>query len=166
MWNWEQPDWPNFSWDENRLRKAEEEFLKGSGIATGSLRHLAEPDRSELVIQTMSAEAVTTSEIEGEILDRASVQSSLRRQFGLAADRRRVGQAEEGIAEMMVDLYRTFSEPLSDDALPMARNTTEGSPRSQTCGPLSRGSRPNASRFGSALRAENPLRSAAFPKNP
>jgi hypothetical protein len=34
----------------------------------------------------VSSEALTASEIEGEILDRASVQSSIRRQLGLATD--------------------------------------------------------------------------------
>jgi Fic family protein len=70
-----------------------------------------------LIIEAMSTEALTTSEIEGEILDRASVQSSIRRQLGLGADNRRVTPAEQGIAEMMVDLYRSFAEPLSDDML-------------------------------------------------
>jgi Fic family protein len=116
-WNWQQADWPNFSWDASRLRMAEEEFLRGSGLFLGSIRHLPESDRAELAVQAMSAEAVTTSEIEGDILDRASVQSSIRRQFGLAADRRRVRPAEEGIAEMMIELYRTFSEPLSEPML-------------------------------------------------
>ena len=45
----------------------------------------------------VSTEAVTTSEIEGEILDRASLQSSLGRQLGLATDERRVRSAERGI---------------------------------------------------------------------
>src|SRR5215813_8779170 len=114
IWNWQQPDWPNFAWDEKRLRRAEAEFLQESGVIAGSLRHLPDSDRTELAVQAMSAEAVTTSAIEGEILDRASVQSSIRRQLGLAADRRRAGPAEEGIAEMMIGLYRTFSAPLSD----------------------------------------------------
>ena len=52
-------------------------------------------------MEAISAEAVTTSEIEGEILDRASVQSSIRRQLGLASDNRRIGPAEQGIAEMI-----------------------------------------------------------------
>ncbi len=116
-WNWQQADWPNFSWDEDRLRNAEAEFLKGSGLFAGLMRHLPESDRAELAVQAMSTEAVTTSEIEGEILDRASVQSSIRRQFGLTADRRRVRPAEEGIAEMMIDVYRTSAEPLSETML-------------------------------------------------
>ena len=65
----------------------------------------------------ISTEAVTTSEIEGEILDRASVQSSLRKQLGLATDKRRVRPAERGMAEMMADLYRSFAEPLTEEML-------------------------------------------------
>ena len=116
-WNWQQPGWPNFSWDATRLRKAEEHFLTGTGLFAGAVKHLAAPDREQLTVEAISAEAVTTSEIEGEILDRASVQSSIRRQFGLATGKRRVSAKEQGIAEMMVDLYRTFAEPLSDDML-------------------------------------------------
>jgi Fic family protein len=45
------------------------------------------------------------------------VQSSIRQQLGLAADQRRVRPAERGIAEMMVDLYRRFAQPLSSETL-------------------------------------------------
>src|ERR1017187_2332735 len=65
----------------------------------------------------MSTEALTTSEIEGEILDQASVQSSIRKQLGLAADSRRARPAGPGIAEMMGDLFPRFAEPLSDETL-------------------------------------------------
>jgi Fic family protein len=116
-WNWEQPDWPEFAWNQARLRKAEEHFLLGTGMLAGTLKYLPQFDQEQLTVESISAEAVTTSEIEGEILDRASVQSSIRRQFGLATDNRRVRPAEEGISEMMVDLYRSFAEPLSDERL-------------------------------------------------
>jgi Fic family protein len=65
----------------------------------------------------MSTEAITTSEIEGEILNRDSVQSSIRRQLGLSTDRRKANPAEQGIAEVMVDLHHNFAEPLSADTL-------------------------------------------------
>jgi Fic family protein len=86
-------------------------------VFVGTVRHLGSEERDQLNIEAMSAEAVTTSEIEGEILDRASVQSSIRRQLGLATDERRVRPAEQGIAEMMVDLYRSFAEPISQEML-------------------------------------------------
>jgi len=117
MWNWQQPDWPTFRWDATRLRKAEEHFLMGTGEFAGAVKHLSAPDRDQLTVEAITAEAVTTSEIEGEILDRASVQSSIRRQFGLATGKRRVPAKEQGISETMVDLYRSFAEPLSGDML-------------------------------------------------
>jgi Fic family protein len=116
-WNWQKPDWPNFRWDRTRLEAAEKEFLVGGGVFVGTVRHLGKEERDQLTIEAMSTEAVTTSEIEGEILDRASVQSSLRKQLGLATDERRVRPAERGIAEMMVDVYQSFAEPLSEELL-------------------------------------------------
>ena len=116
-WNWQKPDWPGFSWDQTLLRKAEEHFLMGSGMFVGTIRHLGAIDQEQLTIEAISLEALTTSEIEGEILNRASVQSSVRKQLGVATDDRQVGAAEQGIAEMMVGLYLSFAEPLSDETL-------------------------------------------------
>jgi Fic family protein len=116
-WNWQQPDWPTFAWNQSRLVLAEQQFLVGGGVFVGAVKHLGEEDLNVLTVETMSTEALTTSEIEGEILDRASVQSSIRRQLGLTADNRKVAPAERGISEMMVDLCRSFSAPLSEKML-------------------------------------------------
>lgn len=96
---------------------AEKEFLIGGGMLAGTVKHLGDEEREQLTVESMSTEAVTTSEIEGEVLDRASVQSSIRRLLGLAADKRNVQPGEQGVAEMMVDLYRSFAAPLSDEML-------------------------------------------------
>ncbi|HKW15927.1 MAG TPA: Fic family protein [Terriglobales bacterium] len=116
-WNWQQSDWPKFSWRSPRFDVAEQQFLLAAGTFVGAIRHLRDSERNQLTVQAMSVEAITTSEIEGEILDRASVQSSIQRQLGLAADKRRVGPAETGVSEMMVSLHNTFAQPLSDDML-------------------------------------------------
>jgi len=99
------------------MAAAEEQFLLGAGVVIGSVRHLSEDEHNQLFVDVMSGEALTTSEIEGEILNRASVQSSIQRQLGLAADKRRATPAEQGIAEMMVDLFRSSAEPLSNEML-------------------------------------------------
>ena len=112
--NWRQPDWPDFTWDQEQIAALEERFALAAGVFIGTTKHLDAEDREQILIEAMSTEAVTTSEIEGEILDRESVQSSLRRQLGLAVDDRRVRPGEQGIAEMMVDLYRGFAGTLSD----------------------------------------------------
>lgn len=116
-WNWQQPDWPEFRWDSAALAALEAQFLQQSGILIGSIKHLADDARAAVTIDIMTGEALKTSEIEGELLNRDSVQSSLRRQFGLDTSDRRIPPAERGIAEMMVALYRNFGEPLTDEAL-------------------------------------------------
>jgi Fic family protein len=62
-------------------------------------------------------EAIKTSEIEGEILNRESVQSSIKKNLGLAVTNTKVAPAEFGISEMMVDLYQNYDTPLSNEYL-------------------------------------------------
>jgi Fic family protein len=116
-WNWEQPDWPEFTYDAGELDPFERRFLLHSGEFLGAFRHIGHDDRDMLKVELISDEALKTSEIEGEILNRASVQSSLCRQFGIGADDQRVPPAERGIAEMMADLYLGFAKPLTHDTM-------------------------------------------------
>src|ERR1700753_178397 len=116
-WNWQQADWPDFRWEEKVFTKAEAAFLRGAGVLIGSAKHLDENARQQLLVDAMSVEALTTSEIEGEILHRASVQSSIQRQLGFISDRRKVQPAEQGISELMVDLYRGVDNALTEDQL-------------------------------------------------
>jgi Fic family protein len=117
IWNWQRPDWTDFRFDKSRLDSQEAGILHSAGVVLGMIKHLNAGSTEQLRIELLSEEAVQTSAIEGEILDRDSVQSSLRRQFGLQADDRRATPAELGIAEMMVDLYRTFDQPLEHATL-------------------------------------------------
>ena len=116
-WNWEKPEWPEFTYDAAALEPLEKRFLLHSGEFIGAFKHVGPEDQDMLKIELISDEALKTSEIEGEILNRESVQSSLRQQFGLGTDDRRVPPAERGIAEMMVDLYRTFGDPLAHETM-------------------------------------------------
>jgi Fic family protein len=116
-WNWERANWPNFIYNSKALEPSEQQFLLQSGEFVGACKHIAADDRETLKIELMSDEAVKTSEIEGEILNRDSVQSSLRQQFGLGLEAPGVKPAERGISEMMVDLYRNFAAPLADKTM-------------------------------------------------
>jgi len=116
-WNWQQTDWPHFRYDSAALAALEARFLLHSGQFMGAYRHIDAPDKDALKIELISDEALKTSEIEGEILDRGSVQSSLLHQFGLGPRAPRIPAAERGIAEMMVDLYRSFADPLTAEVM-------------------------------------------------
>ena len=116
-WNWQRADWPDFQYESSVLKVLEDDFLRRSGRLLGAYLHVTEEEKLTLAIDLLSDEALKTSEIEGELLNRESVQSSIRKQLGLATDRRSVKPAEASIAEMMVDLYRNFRQPLSLDML-------------------------------------------------
>lgn len=102
MWNWQQPDWPYFSYDKSLLDDFEKQLLLGTGHLFGAFKHLDEEDKRQLTIELISNEALKTSEIEGEYLDRDSLQSSIRRQFGLITDNRKISPAEQGRTALTV----------------------------------------------------------------
>ncbi|NWF35870.1 Fic family protein [Mariprofundus sp. KV] len=117
IWNWQRKEWPEFSYDAAALHELEQRFLRESGMLLGAYSHFNQADKMELIVDLISDEALKSSAIEGEILNRDSLQSSIRRNFGLATDHRRVPPAEQGIAQMMISLYHDFNEPLSHATL-------------------------------------------------
>jgi Fic family protein len=116
-WNWQQPDWPHFTYDKPALEPLEREFLLRSGEFLGVFRHVGPDDRDQVRIDLISDEALKTSAIEGEFLNRDSLQASLRQQLGLGGEAMRVPPAERGIVEMMVDVYLRFADPLGHRTL-------------------------------------------------
>ncbi len=116
-WNWQHKDWPNFKYKTKDLKALEEQFLHRSGLLFGAYKHINDEEKDLLRVELISTEALKTSEIEGEILNRDSIQSSIRRNFGLTTDNRKAPPAEQGIAEMMVDLYQNYAKPLSNQTL-------------------------------------------------
>jgi len=115
-WNWQHDKWPSFKYDPERLANFESRFLEGAGRFIGATTHLDSDDRSHLIVELLSEEGIGTSEIEGELLERSSVQSSIQQHLGLKA-KAAAGPAESGIAELMVDVYTRASAPLNDEVL-------------------------------------------------
>lgn len=118
-WNWQQKDWPKFSYQSEELRNFEAKFLYASGEAFGVYQHLNKSGKEALKIDIIRDEALKTSEIEGEILNRDSLQSSIKRNFGITNVQipKKIPPAEEGIADMMTDLYRNFADKLYHQTL-------------------------------------------------
>ena len=107
-WNWQNEDWPRFRYEFAVFRV---------GQFQGVLKHVGPDDQSALTIQLLGQEAFKNAEIEGEMLDRDGLQSSLLRQFGLKSIDKKVPPPEQGMAELMVDLYRAYEKLLSDNLL-------------------------------------------------
>ena len=116
-WIWEHHDWPEFTYDAARFNDFERTFHRNAGLIIGSLSTISLDEVDELRVALLSNEALDTSKIEGEILDRDSVQSSIRKHLGLQTDDRKVGPKENGASSMMVDLYKRYQESLTEDRL-------------------------------------------------
>src|SRR5512139_3611849 len=108
------PDWPRFRWDSERLADPLAEVRHKQGRLTGHMEALGFRLGQEAVVQTLTAEVLKSSEIEGEVLDKAQVRSSVARHLGMdigaltPADRH-----VEGIVEMMLDATQHYDARLT-----------------------------------------------------
>jgi Fic family protein len=114
-WVWEHKNWPNFEYDAAALLEYEKIFYTNTGIILGVFSHLESNNLEHLKIDILTQEAVSTSSIEGEILQRASVQSSIRKHLGLKTDNIKIPANAAGVAEMMTDVYLHFDKPLANE---------------------------------------------------
>ena len=114
---WQQPDWRTFRYDLPDLAYYEQQFSHHTGIVIGIQKALSAAEQEAIKFSFLSEEALTTSEIEGEFLDRASLQSSIQRYFQLQTPHPHSSPRENGIANMLVDVYLNFAAPLTHEML-------------------------------------------------
>lgn len=112
-WNWQKTHWPRFTFDDKALEELERKFALQTGEIEGSIKHLKQKEKEDIVVHVLSREGVKTAEIEGEILNRASVQSSIRKKLGLSTPTTKIQAAEAGMAEVMVRVYSRYIHPLT-----------------------------------------------------
>jgi len=116
-WNWQLDDWRKFTYQAELVEQYEQVFIDLSGQALGALRHIEKDGRAQLRVEILRDEALQSSEIEGEYLDRDSLQSSLRRQFGLQVNEENKLLKEKGISELLFEIFESYEEPLSHELL-------------------------------------------------
>lgn len=118
LYNWQMPSWPEFRFSMEKIESLLLEFLDCAGQLGGALKALPKGKETEAMLEVMLAEAINTSQIESEYLDRDDVMSSLRNRMGLEfLPRRAQDGAAKGVAELMVEVRERWSEPLSEDML-------------------------------------------------
>ncbi|EJM59870.1 Fic family protein [Pseudomonas sp. GM48] len=118
QWIWQQPDWPNFTWNAERLAPLLRECVQAQGRLMGMASSVGSSLSAQSELDALLQNIVTSSAIEGEQLNVGSVRSSLARRLGLdLVDGDRVSQRSEGLAQLMLDATRHFAEPLTLDRL-------------------------------------------------
>lgn len=112
-YNWQQPDWPDFKYDLHDVADILLTFATETGLITGMLHTMPGDMQMEAIIDTMVAEAIKTSEIEGELVSRQDVMSSIRHYLGLDATTGIRDKKARGVGQLMVDVRNTYAAPLT-----------------------------------------------------
>jgi Fic family protein len=114
----ELPNWPTFQWGERGLAKQLAAVRHRQGRLIGRMQELGFALREEAVLRTLTEDVLKSSEIEGEILDREQVRSSIARRLGMdAAALPSADRNVEGVVEMMLDATQKYEEALTRDRL-------------------------------------------------
>lgn len=117
-YNWQLPDWPEFRYETDGLAEPLLAFADHAGRVDGLLEGLPEDLGTEAVLDLMIAEAIRSSAIEGETLNRDAVMSSIRNRLGLNTIPQPVdSRMADGAGELMVAIRKGFREPLSEETL-------------------------------------------------
>lgn len=110
--------WPRFRWDQTDVALRVASVRHRQGRLVGRMEALGFELRAEAALATLTEDVLKSSEIEGELLDKEQIRSSLARRLGMdigalaPADRH-----VDGVVDMMLDATRNFAQPLSDERL-------------------------------------------------
>ena len=118
MYIHELKDWPRLDWNRERLAEPLAAVRHRQGRLTGHMEALGFNLRQEAVLQTLTADVLKSSEIEGEKLDTEQVRSSIARRLGMDIGALKPADRNvEGVVEMMLDATRHYDQALTSERL-------------------------------------------------
>ncbi len=123
IWIWQDDRYPHFKYDKSKLSKSLLSVSQNSGRLDGILTMLGEQKSKTLKVESSINEIVISSQIEGEILDRQSVRSSILKKMSSSVIKKDTSTKQtDGLVAMFMD-SSTNSEALSIERLNGWHNT-------------------------------------------
>lgn len=117
MYNWQHKNWPEFKFESASIDKELLRFMLKAGELKGILSALPKDISTETIIQIMVTEAIKTSEIEGEIINRIDVMSSIRKNLGLHISQEPKDKNAIGLSLLLIDVRNTYKQPLTESKI-------------------------------------------------
>ncbi len=115
---WQSESWPELTWDSARLIEPLSCCRLMQGRLLGRLASMNREMKLEACTEMLVEETVHTAHIEGEVLDRSSVRSSVVRHLGLdAAGLPRTEPHVDGLVEVLTDATENYDLPLTPERL-------------------------------------------------
>lgn len=118
MYIWQREDWPQFRWNKDYVNVRLSSVRYAQGSLAGKLGAMGFHISSNAMLNAMADDVVASSEIEGVVLNREEVRSSVARHLGLETEGLPVASHYiEGVVEVMMDAVRNVAEPLTAERL-------------------------------------------------
>ena len=115
---WQQPEWPNFHVDTAAVSGLVRRYKLLCSDASKVYGLLEKQAQRSTLIEWLVSEAISTSAIEGESLNRKDVRSSILNHLGIHDPPLRVGDPRaEGVAALVLDVRKNADEILTPDLL-------------------------------------------------
>lgn len=115
---WEDPDWPGLWYDAERLAAPLVDVAQRQGHLLGRLADTEDAVREHAGLAALTSDVVKTSEIEGELLDAASVRSSIARHLGVDTGALApVDRDVDGVVQMVLDATVRHDQPMTAERL-------------------------------------------------
>ena len=114
-WIWEHEDYPNFTYNHEILQPILEDIKYHQGLLTGIFTNVNEEDLLATQLEILTKEIIDSSAIEGEILSRDSVRSSISNHLGINREKQDYStKKSDGVVDLLVDALYNFEQPLDE----------------------------------------------------
>lgn len=118
MYIHQRKDWPNFTWDADKISPLLGAVRHNQGKILGQMQALGFKLQEETMLKALTLDVVKTSQIEGELLNPEQVRSSIARRLGIEiAGAVPAERSVEGIVEMLLDATQSYAKPLTAERL-------------------------------------------------
>ena len=118
MYIHETQNWPDFTWNREQIDAKLIKVSKAAGYLEGRLSAIGFDVQQQAAVEALTHDIVSSSEIEGVLLNSDQVRSSVARRMGVhITNETEPSHYIEGVVEMMLDAVNNYSSPLTDERL-------------------------------------------------
>ena len=118
MYLYDNQNWPVFEWNSEKLLPLLSYVRNKQGKLIGKMGSLGFELQNEANLEILTIEIVKSTEIEGEILDREQVRSSIARRLGLDISGLVYSERNvDGMVDLMLDATKNYNKELTKERL-------------------------------------------------
>lgn len=115
---WQHAGWPHFTWDDKSVGEMLNSAQERQARLVGMLSALGFDMQNHRALESMTEDVLRSSEIEGELLNRDSVRSSIARHLGInISPAGRSDHYTEGVVQVAIDAVQNCQQPLDKERL-------------------------------------------------